>query len=107
MPIKGAPPNKGAPYGLEDHYSVHSDQNRPKATSIIDRFSIQNHRWKAQNLNFCSMVSYSTLLSRPAPLLGILRYSRFSRYPSEIFKVGQGVMTIDGIPELLQRDPRL
>ena len=28
MPIKGAPPNKGAPYGLGALYTVHSDQNR-------------------------------------------------------------------------------
>ena len=28
MPIKGAPPNKGAPYGFRTHYTLHSDQNR-------------------------------------------------------------------------------
>ena len=37
---------------------------------IIDRFSSQNHHWKAENLNFHSLVSDLTLLSRPAPLLG-------------------------------------
>ncbi len=28
MPIKGAPPNKGAPYGFRTHYTLNSDQNR-------------------------------------------------------------------------------
>ncbi len=28
MPIKGAPPNKGAPYGFRTHYTLHGDQNR-------------------------------------------------------------------------------
>ncbi len=28
MPIKGAPPNKGAPYGFRAHYTLHSDRNR-------------------------------------------------------------------------------
>ncbi len=28
MPIKGAPSNKGAPYGFRTHYTLHSDQNR-------------------------------------------------------------------------------
>ena len=42
---------------------------------IIDRFSIRNHRYNAQNLKLHSMVSDLTLLSRPAPLLGRLRYT--------------------------------
>ena len=28
MPIKGAPPDKGASYGFRTHYTLHSDQNR-------------------------------------------------------------------------------
>ena len=41
---------------------------------MIDRFSIRNHRWKAQILSFYPMSSGWTLLSRPVPLLGIIRY---------------------------------
>ncbi len=36
---------------------------------IIVRFSIRNHRWKAENLSFFPNLSDLTLLERPAPLL--------------------------------------
>ncbi len=41
---------------------------------IIVRFSIRNHRWKAENLSFSLNPSALTLSERPAPLLGRLRY---------------------------------
>ena len=41
---------------------------------IIVRFSIRNHRWKARNLSFLLNLSDLTLLERPAPLLGRIRY---------------------------------
>ena len=52
-----------------------SDDKIDLISLIIDRFSIRDHRWKAQNLSFYPMVSDLTLLSRPAPLLGRLRYT--------------------------------
>ncbi len=77
MPIKGAPTNKGAPYGLEDLFLTTLTKIGP-VSLIIDQFSIRNHHWRAQNLSFYCMTSDSTLLSRPAPLLGILRYSEWN-----------------------------
>ncbi len=48
MPIKGAPPNKGAPEDL-----LLTTVTKICLISLkIDRFSIQNHRWKAQNISF-------------------------------------------------------
>ncbi len=42
---------------------------------IIVRFSIQNHRWKAENLTFSLNLADLTLLERPVPLLGRLWYT--------------------------------
>ena len=39
MPIKGAPPNKGAPYGLGALYTVHGDQNRLNFLNIWPIFN--------------------------------------------------------------------
>ena len=39
MPIKGAAPNKGAPYGLGALYTVHSDQNRLNFLNIWPIFN--------------------------------------------------------------------
>ena len=41
---------------------------------IIVRFSSRNHRWKAENLSLFLNLSDMTLLERPVPLLGRLRY---------------------------------
>ncbi len=52
---------------------------------IIVRFSIRNHRWKAGNLSFLINLSVLTLLERPAPLLGRLRYLKLlTQHPLNI-----------------------
>ena len=38
MPIKGAPPNKGTPYGFKTQYTLHSDQNRLKNDGFSQLF---------------------------------------------------------------------
>ncbi len=48
---------------------------------IFDRFPIRNHRWKAQNPSFYSMVSDLVLLSHPAPLLGRIRHVYLNTCP--------------------------
>ncbi len=41
---------------------------------IFVRFSIRNQRWKAKKVSFVPRLLDLTLLERPAPLLGRLRY---------------------------------
>ena len=41
---------------------------------IFVRFSIRNQRWKAKKVSFVPRLLDMTLLERPAPLLGRLRY---------------------------------
>ncbi len=77
LPIKGASPNKGAPIVWKN--PVLSQMAKIDIVSlIIVRFSIRNHHWKAENLSFLPTLSDLTLLERPAPLLGRLRYVTFN-----------------------------
>ncbi len=52
----------------------------PKITKMtivslkIVRFSIRNRRWKAKKVSFVPRLLDMSLLERPAPLLGRLRY---------------------------------
>ena len=41
---------------------------------IFVRFSIRNQRWKAKKVSFVPRLLDMTLLERPAPLLGRIRY---------------------------------
>ena len=74
VPIKGATPNKGAPYSLRRAQAVQKKTKIATVPSKAVRCSIQNRRWKAENLSFYPIKSYLTLLERPAPLIGTIRY---------------------------------
>ncbi len=71
-PLIKAPPMVWGPTTLSTVTKIAS------ISLIIDRFSNRNQHLKAQNPSFYSVTSDLTLLSRPAPLLGILRYVYYS-----------------------------
>ncbi len=77
LPIIGASPNRGVPLRLGNQIFCWGTK-LGLIPLIFDRFSIRNHHWKAQDPSFYSMVSDLVLLLRPAPLLGRIRYFKFS-----------------------------
>ncbi len=75
MPIKGASPNKGAPIVWKNPMTSYLAKIYV-VSLIIVRFSIRNHRWKAEKVSFPSELLDMVLLERPAPLLGRIRYEK-------------------------------
>ncbi len=69
LPIIGTPLNRGTLIVGGTQYPI--TKERCLFSLII------NQCWKAQNLSFYSMVSDSTLLSPPAPLLGRIRHVHY------------------------------
>ena len=82
MPIKGAPPNKGAPYGLGATTAGQSNQNRP---SFLNNWSIFNLKPPLESLEPqlllhdirldlaiapCAFIRHITKVPLPGPLCG-------------------------------------
>ena len=70
LPIKGASPNKAL--SLEEPNAIINGEN---PHSLIVRFSIRNHPWKAENLSFLVNLSDLTLLERLADYGVIIPYT--------------------------------
>ncbi len=72
LPIKGAPIIRAPPKFGGSQQCQNTKMTR--VSLIFVWFSIRNQRWKANNVSFVPRLLDLTLLERPAPLLGRLRY---------------------------------